>query len=357
MEKKNRNNWIRCGIFLTIAALIIWYLLQVFALSPANENKQIFSTFYKEKENTLDGVYFGSSSATRFWNGPRGFVQEGIAIGSLSAASQPLVITKHLMEEAEKTQNPKIFIVELRWAYKNANYLKDPYIRKTTDAMKFSKTRIDAINAAVDFALKGDDPDVSESRLDYYLPLMKYHGRWDGDLEMEDLLLKEIENKTKGFLMTGSTLKQEPQEMAQYTDEIMPIPPETEEMVLELLDYCDTIDAEVLFVLSPYSAPVEQLQRLNYAIQLVTSRGYPVLNFNTPEMVQAIGLNYVTDFYDSKHTNCLGAEKYTDYLAAYIAENYDIEDHREDPLYESWHEAYEVYEEYTAEGKAAMLKE
>lgn len=355
MEKKNRNNWIRCGIFLVILALLMWYVLEVFTLSVKDENRMILTAFYNEKENSLDGVYFGASSGTRLWNGPLAFEEEGLAIGSMATQSQPLVVTKHLMEEAEKTQNPKLFIVELRWAYKDANFIEDAFIRRTVDCMKLSKTRNEAIESAVEFALKGDDPDVSTSMIDYYLPIMKYHDAWAGGIKEEDILLREPQNETKGYLVNGNTVKLEPQPTAQYTDEMEPMAVETEEMILDLLDYCDSIEPDVLFVMAPYSALEEELKRLNEAERLVEARGYPVLNFNTPEMAEAIGLDFSTDFYDSKHTNCIGAEKYTDYLAAYIAENYDIEDHRGDPAYDSWHDSYEIYVDYTAEMKASVL--
>ena len=41
--------------------------------------------------------------------------------------------------------------------------------------------------------------------------------------------------------------------------------------------------------------------------------------------------------------NVLGSEKVTEYLASYLAEEYDLADHREDEAYASWHELYEEY--------------
>ena len=83
---------------------------------------------------------------------------------------------------------------------------------------------------------------------------------------------------------------------------------------------------------------------------MVEERGYQVLNFNTPEMAQALDLDWETDFYNSKHVNFLGAEKYTEYLSKYLEENYDLPDHRDDPKYESWEEAYQYYLDYVEDG-------
>lgn len=61
-------------------------------------------------------------------------------------------------------------------------------------------------------------------------------------------------------------------------------------------------------------------------------------------MAEKIGLNWKKDFYDKRHTNVIGADKYTDDVAAYIAEHYDLEGgHQGEAGYESWDEAYRYY--------------
>ncbi|MBC6680845.1 hypothetical protein [Zhenpiania hominis] len=144
----------------------------------------------------------------------------------------------------------------------------------------------------------------------------------------------------------GKTFAQKPQKPAVYTENTEKLAPETERMFNDLLDYCDSIDTEVLFVLSPFSAKEDNVGRLNEAVRIAEERGYPVLNFNTKELVEDVGINWETDFYNSNHANILGAEKYTKYLANYIAEHYDMEDHRGDPAYKSWDESYESYVEF-----------
>ena len=119
---------------------------------------------------------------------------------------------------------------------------------------------------------------------------------------------------------------------------------------MEVLDYCDDLDQDILFVLSPYSMKDGEAEKFNTAIDMVEERGYQVLNFNTPEMAQALDLDWETDFYNSKHVNFLGAEKYTEYLSKYLEENYDLPDHRDDPKYESWEEAYQYYLDYVEDG-------
>lgn len=356
MHRFGKRNLIRTIIFLIIIFMIAMYLNAVFTMERTEESKETFNTFYSEIENTIDGVYFGASSSNRYWIAPLAFEEYGMAISSMATTSQPLVLTKYLMEEAEKTQNPKLFIVELRGAIKSSEWIQDPYIRKVTDSMKPSLTRIRAINESLEFAsIAGNEMD---SKIDYYFPLLKYHSRWNNEeyqLESE-LKLEEPISYSKGFFLTPSkSFQQIPQSAAQYTEEEGGMAPELEDVIIDLLDYCDSIDTEVLFVMSPHSAKKDNLKILNQAKTIVESRGYTVLDFNTEEMIEAVGIDWELDFYNENHTNCVGAEKYTYYLANYISEHYVIEDHRGDSQYKSWDEAYKYYEDYTTEKKQTKM--
>lgn len=355
METPQKRSLIRCIVFLIILVCIVGYLMCVFSYPETSGSAHIFNTFYNEEENSLDGVYLGASSSYRFWIAPMAYKQHGYALTSLATAGQTLTLSRYLMEEVEKTQNPKLYVIELRSTYKTASSMTDALIRRVTDNMKPSLTRRKAIDYSLEYASHGEN-DVTDP-LDYYFPIIKYHERWDGELTKEDIMLTELENPCKGFILTKHAFIQNSQSAASFTREIVPLDPHTEQVLTELLDYCDSIDAEVLFVLSPYSATEKMVVKLNAAAALVESRGYPVLNFNSREMVDEVGINYNTDFYDNRHTNSMGAEKYTTWLASYIAENYDLEDHRGQAGYESWEESFQNYDDYVREKRETMLRE
>lgn len=356
MSKGSRNNLIRAVVFLFILAMVFLYLNQVFSIAESEEGKQNFNQFYHEKENTIDGFYFGSSNATRFWCSPLAYHETGLTIYNIATTSQSLVAFKSLMKEVEKTQNPKLFVVELRWLNRGNDRIQDAYIRKVTDCMDLlSPYRYECINDSLDYAVPGDN-DVEDKRLDYYIPVIKYHGRWNGgELTADDFKLNGPRNPWKGFTLSPSrSFEQRPQPSAAYSDETAPLAPETEKIMNDLLDYCDSIDTEVLFVLSPYPVKAKDVGRLNEAVKFVENRGYPVINFNTKEMIEKLGINWETDYYNSTHMNVMGAEKYTKYLADYIAEHYDLEDRRGDPEYKSWGESYDAYMDYIKEKRPKM---
>ena len=103
-------------------------------------------------------------------------------------------------------------------------------------------------------------------------------------------------------------------------------------------------------MLAPYSMEEGDQEKLNTAVQMVTERGYPVLDCNQKEVTDVMGIDWENDFYNSKHVNYQGAEKYTGYLTQYIKENYEIPDRRGDEAYSSWSDAYDEYLDYVKDG-------
>lgn len=347
--------------FLVIAMFV---LLLCICLNSAltnihtNVGKLVFNCFYAEKEDTIDGVYLGSSATYRFWNPARAYGKEGISVFCFATPSQPIVLYRSLIEEVEKTQDPKVYIMELRDAMRSADRMREINIRRVTDNMKQSLTRIQAIHAGLAFAEKGDN-EVSLNKAAYYLPLTRYYygERTLEDISMKELLLEKPQSPAKGFFLGAGSYKERPQEKPAYSAKLQPLKPESREAMEELLSYCDTLDAEVLFVLSPYAEQdAHVMGMMKELARMVQASGYPMLNFNTKKLAKRIGINWNTDYYDKRHMNLSGAQKYTDYFSKYLKKHYNLADHRSDAAYESWNEAYAYYLEFVREKGSASGK-
>lgn len=343
---------LRAAAFAIIALLLTVYLCNVFTIADTDSNKQIFNAFYSEEEDSIDAVYFGTSASNRYFINPMAYKEEGMTVFTMATMGMPMFFIPILMDEVEKTQSPRLYIIELRWVLKDRDLITDAHIRRVTDSMKFSSNKVEAIEKALEFT-EGAEGELSniDDPLDYYISIIKYHSRLEtGDLSIKDFFIVGSKNKTKGYVMSKSTLRQVNQLSAVYSDEREPLSPEADETLTELLDYCDGLNQDVLFVLSPYSVKDGQMEKFNTAMDTVRERGYNVINFNSEEMIEKLDLNYQTDFYNSKHVNYLGAEKYTEYLTKYIDENYDLPDRRGEAGYESWDISYDDYKEYVSDG-------
>lgn len=356
--KTNENNKKKRVIatilaFLLITGTLFVYLNKVFSMGDNDANRQTFKAFYSEPENTIDVVYFGTSAANRYFINPLAYEESGMACFTMATMGMPMFFIPTLADEINKTQDPDLYIIEIRWLLKEREQVTDAHIRRVTDNMKLSGNKLEAIDEAFDFmdGSKGMLEDISENRIDYVIPIIKYHGKFaQGELTRGDWKLTSSKNKTKGYVMSKKTTTQVNQFYGRLSDAVGEMSLEAEETLNYILDFCDKCDKEVLFVMSPYSVKTGQMPVFNSVIQNIESRGYKVINFNTPQMYEELEIDWDKDFYNSKHLNYIGAEKYTRWLTDYLDKNYDLKDHRGEKGYESWDEAYKVYKDYVKDG-------
>lgn len=347
------NKVVRVVIFVIIAALLLMYLNRVFTIGNSDSNKQIFNGFYAEEEETIDVLYLGTSATNRYFIPPVAYEEEGIAAFNLATMGLPMLFVPDLIDEVEKTQSPQLYIIELRNVLKTKNEITDAHIRRVTDSMQTSANKYEALDKALKYTegASGELSNIDESPLDYLIPVVKYHSKLAaGEITPEDFKPWSVKNTTKGYVLSDLTLQQKPYDPPVYNDGYQELAPEMEEALLATLDRCDELDAEVLFVFSPYAMRKDVQTKFNTAIDIVEARGYTVLDCNQPEVTEEMGIDWQHDLYNSKHVNFVGAEKYTKYLLDYLMANYDLLDRRGKAKWDSWAKAYEEYKEFTSKG-------
>ena len=371
-EKKKRSlsPLLRTLLFLIVLCLLAVYMLNVFDMKDDKGAEKVFRTFYLEKNNTLDGIYIGSSSAYRFWIPPYAYENSGMAISNLGTGSQPVVLQKYIISEALKTQSSmKVIVIDIRSMLNDDKRLKEADIRRVTDSFPVmdpwyfpSRNRIRAINTSLEY-FDSQEAKIEYTKWYYYFPFLKYHNRWQSDITPKDLTGLKYKNRFKGFVFTSSgSLSVKKLEPPSYTSEKAGISdPAKKEVLRDLIAYCKRLDQKVVFVSAPYRISEEEQEQLNTYSEQITEAGFPVLNFNTPETMELPGLDWQTDFMDPKHVNVYGAMKYTACIMNYLKEQVEWTDHRGDDTYLSWdkaalrfHKKLERLEALKAEGQLQL---
>ena len=356
----SKKEFARTICFVIILISIMYYLGCVFSF-PSGEMgdgvKERVNSFYSQPKKTMDGIYVGASGVDRYWVAPQAYADYGETIFSFSFSTQPLVLCKYTIIEALKHQDPKYIIVDVRAVIKNSNQMQERFIRRVTDNMEFSKNRLDAINAALAYSRKGKNT-VEENDWSFYFNFLKYHSKWNGGISLKDFLNPKPSLDYMGFAAhTDVIYKSRPQKTTQITKDCENLAEETEDVLIDLLNYCDTLKGKnILFVASPYPQEKDAQEKVNYAMKLIETRGYKTLNFNTLEMYNAVGLDFGTDFYDSHHVNLAGALKFTDYLANYLHTEYNLPDRRNNKKYDNWEKSFHAYKEATKNGAKSLEK-
>ena len=348
---KRKKSW----IFVQITFFLILFLLLIIAVSymvrTNGDVKDRFSGFYAEKDDTLDIVMIGSSPVFPYYIAPKLWGETGITLYPLSSNVQRPVAMKYLVEEAEKSQSPELYIFEVRMFTMEDEGLSEnmAYTRGVTDNMRYSYLRYKTIQAMV-------PEDDEEGRLSFYLDIMKYHTNWK-----MLMLPSEWANITyhKANPLKGYAFKDEvgPQPMPECggAEGVAAIPPEQEAYLVDLLDFLRTERKDALFIVSPYGESLEEQQMYNYMAEIVSSHGYPFLNMNN--YYEEIGIVFEEDFADyGSHTNAIGAEKCTDFLKEYLQTHYEFADKRGDAAYASWDESYQLWQQ-KAESAREKIRE
>lgn len=308
--------------------LVIWhYIFNIIWLEKNN-----ISSFYLEEKDSLDIIYIGGSNVQQSFNATLAYHLYGFTTGLVATKAQPFVATKSLIEETRKSQNPKLYIIDLaRSHYNFFDSFDDAWTREVTDAMKPSKNRIETINEL----LKYSNLDKNEY-ITYYFSFFKYHNAWK-NINVDSF--KSLE-PYKGYAFWQDTLKIVPQKEKVWNENRKELLLSNKQILLDLIDYIKLNNINVLFVIPVINSLSENEQmQLNEEISIIEKNNLKAINFNKLGKY----INYETDFYEPAHLNVYGATKYTIYFSKYLKENYDLQDHRKDEMYASWNEEYEHF--------------
>ncbi len=312
-----------------------------YMLRGESDIKQRFAGFYYQPRDTLDVIYIGSSPVHPYWSAALAWDEYGFTSWPLATNVQQPAYAVYLLKEAMKRQNPRAVVFELRMfaTPQTAFDERDTYeafVRNVTDNLRYSFNRYSLIKNTVK---------PSEDLTPYYFDIIKYHSLW-----------KHVSKSNWGYVRfskkdenSGHLIRDDVIDLSNawhdYSDitESSPMPPEQEEVLRNLLDYCRENRIPALFTVNPYTDIQEETQKqFNYMKAIVEEEyGYPFINFNL--LYDELDIDFARDFYNGGHMNTNGAVKFTRYLAAFLSEHYNLEDKRQNEEYSSWNASYEIW--------------
>lgn len=329
-------------IVFVIIFLIVFDII-TYCTRPVNIDTQNIAGLYGEEKNSLDMVYIGGSAAFVYWEALSAFKDTGMASYVYSANTMQCEFYKTMIKEILKNQKPEVILIDARaFQYRDKEQppREVPY-RNVLTTMPFSINRANFIENNVPTYL-------NEKKFSYHFDIVKYHtiladalakGEMYSLGDNFNMMKNSYDNHYKGFYFVPKV--DQINKYVYYTDEEMKPDEETDKILDDLLDYLDTIDTNILFIVSPYSERIEHKKLFNYIEKRVSDRGHKLLDVN--DYRNEIGLDFKIDFYNKDHVNIFGADKYTKFLEDYLIKNYKFSDHRNDNKYYSWHLDYEEW--------------
>lgn len=346
-----RKQGIRTVLFFICTVLVFLLLENIVGVDKTITNGSRQKGYYMQPKDSLDAVFLGRSMVDTDWAAPLAWEQEGITVYPLASNDQLFCITSYLIKEAQKGQNPKLYIVDVHGIREEAMGSIAHRLRLVTDNMPLSINKINLVQTVSDWeelyrkthdeTEKIIQSDTIAEDLSYYCGFVNNHARWEK-------LLKESKQEKKltlpSSLLAFSNLKRQKEKVTK------PDPPSDSywspyaaAVFTEFLDFCEETNTPVLFVSLPSIEDDADYKQMNAALEMAEARNFPTLNLNTSQIYKEMNLNFDTDFIDNDHLNNKGAIKATTYITSYLIKNYDFPDKRGDTKYKHWDEAVKLF--------------
>ena len=257
----------------------------------------------------------------------------GISSYIRGSAQQLTWQSYYLLEDALRYETPKVVVFNVL-ALKYNEPQSEAYNRMSIDGMRWSSSKINNIKASMT---------EEENFIDYVFPILRYHSRWS-ELTTDDfkhLFTKDLVTHN-GYYMRVDVKPQgefpEPKPLIDYT-----LGEKAMGYMQKMVDLCKEKDIELILIKAPTEFPHWYDEWDAQVVEFAKENDVPYINYIPHQ--EEIGLDMSTDTYDAGlHLNTQGAEKMADYFGAYLVENYELTDYRDNEKYaKAWQEKVDFY--------------
>ncbi len=377
-------------IALGLCVLACTLLLQRFVLVHYDGNRMRLDGYYLEEKDSLDVVFIGASDCYASFAPGLAYEKFGITSFSYATASATAGAAKTMVKEVMRTQNPQKIVIEINaFLYGFDNENKVSSVRNYIDNVPFNENKLEylqsgavpvdpskveqfnqpVIESTKEEAQSTDNTEptapeveqptvpVTDDLVEYYLPIVKYHGTWNDYPEPSGKYLTQMvtqhtdgATKLKGYRTQTAKFTPDPEypcinnTLAKNNKKLALIP-EYDAMLREFLQFLkdEKID-NVLFIRTPHmvdKSTYGRFKRANEAGGIIKSYGFDYINFERdPETLAYTG----DDYYNMDHLNIYGANKFTNYFGTILTEKYGVKPtEKSDKQKANWDTAVEYY--------------
>lgn len=331
---------VRCVAFVVVFSMLFSNATDLL-MRHDDESNEIHA-FYSEPQDTIDVLYVGSSPLLRGVSPMVMWKEHGFTGYVRASALQAPSVSYGLLAESLKYQTPELVVLLCDNIFTEYDYVeREGDLRRGLDGMKMSKYKLDIIKEVT-------EADERQSMLSYAFPLMRYHDRWKeinlAEDEPEPLL--EHSFKKGNVYLRDINPQAYPEGFMEPTGETYTFDESAKGYIEKSIALCKEKDIPVLLLHLPkMSWSYEQSMALeNFAAE----NGVAYLDLDRAEYRNQLGLDPQMDYYDQGHMNLTGTIKLSDWLGDWLDAQYDLPDHREDPVIsDNWNTDWAQYAEKT----------
>ena len=258
-----------------------------------------------------DCEVFSNVSPTTLWE------EQGITSYIRGSAQQLIWQSYYLLEETLKYETPDVVVFNVL-AMKYNEPQNEAYNRMTIDGMKWSRSKVGAINASMT---------EDEHFIEYILPILRYHSRWS-ELSSEDFeyLLNKEPLSHNGYLMRSDV---KPVTMIPK-GRILPDYEFGENSYYyldKITEICKDNNIDLILIKSPSVYPYWYEEWDQQMLDYANKHDLTYINFL--DVADEIGIDYEKDTFDGGlHLNLSGAEKFTKFFGNILRDDFELENRK-----------------------------
>ena len=320
-----------------------------FLCIPMTSNQTTVINMHHEPAGSIDVLLLGSSATYSGFASAYAYELYGFTSYPYALAGGTCTMWKPALQDALRTQDPELIVVDAFTGGYDPEEIKHRCNQAYTvmTHTHFSKEKIASareLSASID----------GTNTLSYIIPFLRYHNRVPSNLrKLSDRI--ELErfgtSPLKGIQNISSARKLRQPDESGFSDETLPLDPDTERIIRDFMDYCKSRDIKVLFVKYPSvlsrKHPEELLVnfRANRILEIADEYSFSTLDLQ--KRFYEIGLDEKKDFYNHGHTNVRGQKKITAFLGDYIQNTLHIAPSElNNDLKAAWDESITYYQAY-----------
>ncbi|MDO5294815.1 MAG: SGNH/GDSL hydrolase family protein [bacterium] len=298
----------------------------------------LISEYYNETTNH-DVLFVGDCEVYENFSPIKLWQDYGVTSYIRGSAQQLIWQSYYLLEDALRYEKPKVVVFNVL-SMKYDEPQKEAYNRMSLDGMRWSKSKIDAINASMC---------EEESFMSYVFPLLRYHSRWS-EMNANDVkyMFSSKQISHNGYYMRVDTKAAEnvPTGKAlsnyQFGDN-------SYKYLDKMVKLCKDNDIQLVLIKAPSLYPYWYEQWDEQMESYAKRNNVQYINFL--DCTEEAGIDFNKDTYDGGlHMNLDGAEKLTDYFGKWLTDKYELTDHRNEDEYKSvYEEKIKFYEDMKAD--------
>lgn len=318
------KNFIKGIVVITVLALALSMTSSILMLKSEDGYDQMKS-FYKQKDNTIDALFIGSSKI--YCQIDTGVLWDdyGVAAFDLAGAEALPWNSYFYMKEALKTQNPKIIIFDASMmGFREFQTSQPPVWAMTNNyGMRWNRNRIEQLYV--------NTYDFSEFKK-LLFPLNTMHSRYK-ELTKNDFIDVNNDISYKGFDYRDTIVPFDVPTACNITDE-MEVNAKHMEYLMKMNDLAIENNIPFVVMISPYVLSDTEQMYFNYISRICKEKDIRFIDFN--QMYDELNLDFQTDMAENIHLNFAGTKKFSDYLGKMMKDEYDVPDRHGEKGYESW---------------------